>query len=157
MIYGLPPLLIPELSGSIKYPVKPTYAVTTASGDVETYDHDEKSLSTDEDKAAWTKYKSESARADAELTQMILRTVLIYGVEIIDRTPMIKWENRYKLIGMPIPDNDEERDFLYKETCISCQEDIEQIMSIAMELTGVTAEAIEASKSTFQGSMESIA
>lgn len=157
MLHGLPPLLIPELTGSIKYPVKPTYTVTTASGDVETYEHDEKSLDTDEDRAAWDKYTKDLAKADAELTQMILKTTLIYGIEIMDREPMKQWEERRSLIGMAPVNSDEERDLAYKQTCIGCQDDIAQILEIAMELTGVTAEAIEASKSTFQGSMESIA
>jgi len=157
LLHGLPPLLIPELTGSIQYPVKPTYSVTTASGDTEIYEHDEKSLSTDEDKAAWNKYTKDLAKADAELTQMILKTTLIYGVKIIDREPMKQWEERRALIGMLPAKSDEERDLAYKQICIGCQDDIAQILEIAMELTGVTAEAIEAAKSTFQGSLESIA
>jgi hypothetical protein len=138
-IHGLPPLEIPRLAADIEYPSVPTYTVTTATGDTETHQHDETSLTSPE----------------AELTTRILKCVLIEAVEV-EITDLEGWSKRQKLMGMPVSEDPEERMLHYKETqVIRSPEDISEVMRIAMELTGVSEEAIKAAKTSFQGGVES--
>jgi hypothetical protein len=154
-IHGLPPLEIPRLAADIEYPSVPTYTVTTATGDTETHQHDETSLTSPEDKIAWQDYKDKFKAAEAELTTRILKCVLIEAVEV-EITDLEGWSKRQKLMGMPVSEDPEERMLHYKETqVIRSPEDISEVMRIAMELTGVSEEAIKAAKTSFQGGVES--
>jgi hypothetical protein len=156
VLHGLPPLAIPKLAEGIKFPTKPTYTITTATGDIETHEHDATSLSSDEDKKAWAEYISKDAMADAELSSKMLTYVLVEGI-VIDEIPNLdRWLKRQKLVGIEVPEDTEERILLYKQTAvIRSTDDIQNIMQTVMNLTGVSEEAIAMARSSFPDIMES--
>lgn len=155
-VRSLPPLVLPQLSEGIKYPEKPTYSVTTASGDLEIHEHDETTLQTPEDFAAWEKYKEEMQKADEELSNRMLNCILIEGIDIDDDIDLARWEKRQTLMGLPVPDDLEEKLLQYKRTqVIRSGKDIQDLMQLVMMLTGVSEEVIDMTKNSFPDNMES--
>jgi hypothetical protein len=156
-LIGVPPMLIPAIADSIEFPSKPTYTVTLATGDAQIFEHDEKSLTTDEDKKAWADYKAKNNEAEDTLSRRMLKAVLLEGVIINAEMPeLLKWKKRQELIGIKLSDDEDELALQYKEIAVArSKDDIENIMSMVMELTGVDREALDLAKSSFQDSMES--
>lgn len=155
-VRGLPPLVLPRLSEGIEYPKKPTYSITTASGDIETHEHDETTLVSPEDFDAWDQYKSGMQKAEEELSNRMLTCILIEGIDIDDDIDLTRWEKRQKLMGLPVPEDFEEKLLQYKRAqVIRSAWDIQQLMQIVMRLTGVSEEVVELTKNSFPDQMES--
>jgi hypothetical protein len=157
---SIPPLTIPRISESVTFPEKPIYTITTASGDVEVHTHDETTLTTEEDKKAWEKYLLDNQEAEQELTQKILRAILIQGVvvdpAVLETEEFQNWKMEQELMGIPVSDNKASMLLQYKETFLAYdQEDIQSIMSLVMELTGVDEKELALAKASFQDSVES--
>ena len=156
LLRGLPPLAIPSLAEGITFPDIPTYKITTVAGDTEVHEHDETTLATDEDKAVWAKYLDDQKKANNQLSERMMLCVLIDGIVIDEIPDKARWISKQRLMKMPVPEDLEEQLLLYKKTAIAAsQEDIENIMSIVMELTGVSAEEIALAKRSFPGDVES--
>ncbi len=154
-ICGLPPLAIPSLQDGLVMPEKPKYVITTVSGDKETYDHDETTLQTDEDKLAWAKYLEQEKSFQAELTNRMLACVLIEGVIIDDTIDLTRWESKQRLMGMKVPDDIEAKLLQYKRSVvIRSADDMKNLMNAVMALTGVSQEAIEKAKKSFQDKIQ---
>jgi hypothetical protein len=154
-ICGLPPLAIPQLQDGLVVPEKPKYTITTATGDKETYDHDETTLQTDEDKLAWAKYIEEVKAMQAELTNRMLTCILIEGVIVEDDIDLTRWESKQRLMGMKIPDDIEAKLLQYKRSAvIRSADDMKNLMDAVMALTGVSQEAIEKAKKSFQDKVQ---
>lgn len=155
VIQGLPPLLMADISANVALPKVPTYTVTTASGDVEVHNHDETTLVTQEDKDAWSKYLLELARVNAKVSDQMLTCILLEGVVVTDDTDISRWEKRRRMVGLPVPEDIEERMLAYKRTMvIRCTEDIARLMDSVMALTGISEEELEKTKATFQDKVE---
>jgi hypothetical protein len=157
MLQGLPPLELPDIYNSVVFPTRPSYKVTTADGGEQEFPHDETTLTTDEDRAAWEEYKSGLEKAEAELTEKILNEILIEGIDMSSDHPDVeRWRNKQILKGMEIPENEDAMLLLFKRSLVACStEDINEITGIVMELTGVDKERLDAAKRSFQDSMES--
>ena len=172
ILTGLPPLVPQRIDSSIEYPSTPTYEVTTASGDVETYEHDKESLTTDEDKEAWADYLDAQNDAETELTEKLLYAVLLECVEIKDYKAFTaqfeEWKQKQELMGITIAkskdDDDEiakekaerENKFYFMQTEVfRDSDDIGEILTIVMSLTGVSVEDLVEARDSFPGEMES--
>ena len=154
-IQGLPPLLMPQLAAGIEQPKKPTYEVITASGDVEIHEHDPKSLSTPEELAAWQEYIADLRKVEQELSERLLNCILIEGVSIPEDVDMVRWIKRQKLMGLEVPDDEEERLLMYKRSLvIRSSEDLPKLINAVMSLTGINQEEIEKAKSSFPDIVE---
>ena len=156
---GLPPLVPQRIDSSIEYPSKPTYEVETASGDIETYEYDAKSLetATDEDKQAWADYLEGTSDAETELTEKLLYAVLLECVEMEECDEAFEaWKKRQKLIGIELSEDDDENKFYFMQTEVfHDQDDIGEILSIVMSLTGVSVEDLAEARDSFPGEVES--
>lgn len=155
-IRGLPPLLMADIYVSITLPKKPTYTVITASGDTEIHDHDESTLVTPEDRAAWAEYLDALSKADAEVSNRLLTCVLIDGVYIPDDIDLARWERRQILKGFTIPEDFEEKLLAYKRSSVvRSKEDIVRLLSSVISITGISEEEIESAKKSFPDQLES--
>lgn len=160
-INSLPPLLMASLEDVVEFPVKPTYSVETVAGDIEIFEHSEETIkdpaTSAEDKLAWTKYKLELNLAEEKLTDITLKTVLYEGVTVVNQEEQLaRWCKKRRLIGLPVPEDDEEALLEFKETeVIGTNEDMEYILAESMRLTGVSETVIEAASRSFQDPVES--
>lgn len=153
----LPPYLIQMTTSSVEIPTPPTYTIKIEGGGEETHEHDEQSIreSSDEEKAQWEKYRAALREANAKVADTLLTVVLMEGVrvEIPDKE---RWLKRQKLMGLEVPDDEDEQELLFKKTqVIGSGRDIEVIMQRTISLGGITPEELKTVKDSFQGSMES--
>lgn len=157
ILRGIPPMLVASLEGVVEFPKKPTYKITTVAGDEEVYEHDETTLVSEEDKAAWKRYVVENMIAEQKLTEITLNTVLYEGVDIVDLSEqLVKWRKKRKIIGLPIPEDDDEASLAFKTTeVVGDEQDMEYILETVMRLSGVSESAIETASKSFQDKMES--
>jgi len=168
ILTGLPPLVPQRLDSSIEYPDKPTYEITTATGDIETYEHDEDSLTTDADREAWEEYLALQDEAETELTEKLLYAVLIESVELKDfEERFAVWKQNQKLIGIKLaegdPDDEQSQELAEKENKFHFMQtevfhdtdDIGEILTIVMSLTGVSVEDLASARDSFPGEVES--
>ncbi len=168
ILTGLPPLAPQRIDASIEYPSKPTYEVTTASGDIEIYEHDKESLTTDEDKEAWADYLEAYSDAETELTEKLLYAVLLDCVELQEfKSEFIRWKQNQKLMGISIAEGEEDNEesleeadrenrFHFMQTEVfHDSDDIGEILTIVMSLTGVSVEDLAEARDSFPGEMES--
>lgn len=134
-------------------PLPPTYEVTLLGGAKETHAHDETTLQTDDDRAAWQAYSVEKAAWDGFVGERMARMILSEGV-IIDTIPAA-WEKRLKFLGIPVPADDDEKKLLYaKSEIVPTSGDMVALMSAIMALSGVSAEALTTAEATFRSAVE---
>lgn len=155
---GLPPLVPQRIDSSIEYPDKPTYEAETVAGDIETYEHDVESLQTDEDKQAWEDYLVATNEAETELTEKLLYAVLLECVEIKeDYTEEFElWKKKQRFMGIDLVDDEDENKFYFMQTEVfHDQDDIGEILTIVMSLTGVSMEDLAEARDSFPGEVES--
>jgi len=146
---GLPPLMIPMLSQTIKYPEKPTYKFKDASGTEIVMDHDETTLTTDADKEAWAKYEKETEISDSKMTQKLLDLILMEGVTV-EIENLERWKHQQDIIGIPVPEDIDDQMMMYKRSkVIKSGKDIAHVMRRCMVLTGVNPEEVTAIKKSF--------
>lgn len=169
VLSGLPPLVPQRVDASVEYPDKPTYEVETASGDIEVYEHDEESLDTDESRAEWKAYEEALQEAETQLTEKLLYAVLVNSVELEDyEDKFATWKHQQKLQQLPLaepedPENEtsvrlaeEENKFYFMQSEVFHDaDDIGEILTVVMGLTGVSVEDLASARDSFPGEMES--
>ncbi len=112
--------------------------------------HDETTLETDEDRAAWKKYLETQGKIDAHVGQASMRFFLFYGVNA-DPDADTSWEKRQRAFKIEIPEDDIERKIHYIQTeLIFSASDIQEITTRLMTMSGVRPEAVEAAVSSFR-------
>lgn len=160
-LMGLPPFLVPDIYNSIQFPTPPTYEVEVAGGGKEIFPHEVtdtvNTLRTEEDKVAWNKYLEEKAAADRKLSEKLNNAILLEGVQTTDPPEMFEaWKRRQKLIGMELPEDEDQLLLLYKrDAIIGSIEEIEVIFKTVMELTGISTDEVRSTENSFPDSMES--
>jgi hypothetical protein len=155
-LHALSPYLVQMATESVEKPSVPTYTITTADGSEETHFHDEESIaqSSDEEKKKWETYKKGIQEAEAKASEILLNIILIEGVELPIQDED-KWVKRQKLMGITVPDDEEERSLMYKkQNVIGNTQDIELVTRKVMELTGVSREEVDLVKKSFQNPVE---
>ena len=157
ILTGLPPLTPQQVNRAIDYPTKPTYEVNTATGDVEIYEHDETTLTTEEDKKVWADYLEAQEDAETELTEKLLYAVLLECVELRDfEDSFVAWKKRQKLIGIDLSEDEDENKFYFMQTEVfHDSDDIGEILTVVMGLTGVSVEDLTSVRDSFPSEVES--
>jgi hypothetical protein len=154
-IQGLPPLIVPMIAGDLPKPVKPTYTIVTAAGDEEIHDHDETTLQTEEDKKAWEDYQNAMKVLEGELSNRMLTCVLVDGVDIDDEIDLKRWEKRQSLMGISVPEDPDEKLLQYKKSMvIRSSDDIVNLISAVLAITGIGREALDKARDSFQDKLE---
>lgn len=147
--------VIDRLRAGFVFPPKPTYTATTAGGDVEVHDHDEKTLVTDEDKAAWAAWKAEMARLSADYAEKANRTWVMLGTDI--DVPDGDWIKLHEFCGLTVPADPLERRWYYITTVLfSDDKELARLITEIARISnpGPTAEEVEAAKASFRRKVE---
>lgn len=153
-IVGCPPLFLDRVRSSVEYPEKPTYEVETATGEIEVLEHDETTLETDEERKEWADYLEAYKKAEDEVSERMFKAVVMRGMEVTIPTDG-SWEAFQEWLGVKVPDNQFEKKFAYIQSeVIGNDTDIEDIMSLVMEQTGVPADTIRDVRKSFRDSVE---
>jgi hypothetical protein len=153
-IVGVSQLWLDKLRTAVKFPDPPKYSVTTVTGDVEYHSHDETTLETDEDRRLWAEYQAETAKAEFRRNEMITKYVLTKGVEV-DIPDSGEWIDMNAFLGIDLPTNPIERKYEYvRSEVVGTAEDLAEIISKVMELSGVPQEALEEAKASFRDLLE---
>lgn len=148
----IPQMLIDRVRTLHKQPEPPFYEVKTVSGAVEKHAHDETTLETDADRAAWAEYQKQIADTNEKTNRAFMRLVFLRGVEI-EMPQDDTWAREQKLLGIEIPDDPLERKLHWIETeVVATIADAEHITRGALEASGIPQEALAQADATFRHS-----
>lgn len=144
------PVLLEKLHSQHPMPAPPTYTVETATGVKEVHTHDETTLETAEDKAAWAEYQDNLKAAQAKLNESLMRVVLLRGLKV--DIPANGWVKEQEYMGITVPDDPTERRMHYLQTeALATREDYEAAVAGVMGASGVPEEVIRQAEDTFRG------
>lgn len=137
----------------------PSYTVTTAGGDKQTYQHDEVSIvdATPEEKAAWDKHVESEKALLAAIAAYTMRYALFNG--IVDNTIPQPWLNSCEWNGIEVPEDERERRWLYIRTeLVPTMKDqtflFTSILRVSSEGSEELQERVAMLEETFRSSME---
>jgi len=151
------PLLAGKVRTSVIWPEKPTYQAKTVSGEIEEHPHDETTLETDEDKAAWLKYLLATAQAEGELNERISKMLFKRGIDYktLKLPKNESWIAEQEDMGITVPDDPLQRKMHYVETeLLASKEEIKSLILRLMAMSGVDEEVIAAAERSFRGEVE---
>jgi hypothetical protein len=160
-LMGLPPYLIQMATESIKRPIPPTYTVKRADGGEDEFPHSQETIddpkTSKKEKEKWSSYLAEMKMADAQASEVLLNVILVEGIKLhTEPDEMVNWEKRMKMMKISIPEDDMEKELVYKkEYAFSTQDDVEILMTKVLELTGVSRSEVDLAKSSFPNKVES--
>lgn len=157
------PVLIQSLQKAVERELRakglpldaPTYTVRTDTGDVETHVHDEHSLTTDEERAAWTAYQEAQGQLTAETKARMSKALLMIGAVVED--PPEGWADEMRYLGVELPDDPRELRYSYLQlevlkTPADIMNALVGIMRLSME--GAPKEALDAIEDLFRRAVE---
>lgn len=130
-------------------PVKPTYE-TDVMGEKQIHEHDETTLDTPEEKATWAEYQRLLGELNSEVVNLTFEEC-VRNCMRFDIQP--HWPQMYKRLRPP-SDPIEQMDFYARAAVIGSRDDVETIMRIASELTGVDARLLSAVEDSFPDNVE---
>lgn len=147
------PALLEKLQAQHKLPDPPTYEVKTATGIVEHHTHDETTLESGADKAAWAEYQRDLKDKTAALNLALMRLVMLRGVKVqlpADDT----WIAEQRFIGLTVPDDPLERKMHWLETeALASANDYAQMLAGVMAASGLSEEVVQQAEATFRGAL----
>jgi len=129
----------------------PTYTVPLMGGGVQTFQHDDESAQTPEEKAAMAEYKANLAKQATFLSERMLKFYFVKGTKI--KLPEDNgWAELEEAFGVEVPSEPLERLFHYimNELLVDA-EDIGGLTNAIMEETGVDKETLDAARASFRG------
>lgn len=146
--------LLEKVRASHPIPEPPTYEVKTAAGPVERHAHDETTLETDADKAAWAAYVKERDAAQDGYNRAVMRTVLLRGLTYT-MPEGDAWVKEQEFIGIAVPTDPLARRLHWLETeALGSVDDYIHLMTGVMEASGVSQEVLTQVEGTFRGNVE---
>ena len=145
------PMLIKKTASTVTIPGKPTYETITMSGRKEKHFLDEQSAKeTEGGEEDWANYKATLNTAQELQNDRITFIILAKGTEFT--LPDDGWEEIQEISGIDIPERTIEKKVHYILTEGST-DDLGNIMTLIMRLTGVTEETIAQASDTFRGAV----
>ena len=132
----------------------------TATGIVEKHPLDARSLAehpeqfTDEHRAAWAKYLTDSARAESEYNAGMMRLMLMRGVKV-EYPSTDDWVKQQTYLGITVPTDPMERRMHYLETeVLGSQEDYIRVSLGVMAASEATPDLLKQIEDTFRGRVQ---
>lgn len=120
-------------------PKKPTYEAVTVSGHIEIHEHDEKSLETDEEKAAWLDYEIAQKDVTNEKLTNLTMFLLLEGVAD-DPPPLKEWSVDLERWNLEVPDDPEELKVFWLENEACPGEFMGGLMARLFQIAGLANE-----------------
>jgi hypothetical protein len=144
------PTLIQKAMNSVEMPDRPTYEASTLSGRVEVHYLDEVSAQDDpKDMGQWRAYREALEGKQGEQNQRVMNAIFLKGTSF-DLPKDDEWLEDLEIIGIidDIPRRESERKLLYLQTQTD-QEDLVELLTSIMKLTGVDEEVIQEMEDSF--------
>jgi len=151
----IPPLAVSAIqvnySKKNPKPEKPTYEFSAAGGVTIRQDHDETTVSTDEEKKTWQEYVTKETTWQTGLTERLMMLFLCEGIEIkVSDKKKKLWDKRLERYYDLEDLDQDDKQLLYLQTFIfKTTGEIERATKEIMALTGVQEEDLEAAESLF--------
>lgn len=158
VFYPLPPMLEEKIELSLAAewprPLPPTYTMKTATGRDEVRPHDETTLETAEDRAAWAAYQADKAAWEEEKGKRFLRAIQVQCIKPADPDDE-EWIEQQAFLGIKVPENRFERHLHYIETqVIGDEDDIMACLTIPMQLMAkATDEEMKSAEAMFRNAV----
>lgn len=137
---------------------RPTYEFETMGGGKERLPHDETTLTSDEDRAAWKLYQDYISARDSFLSQKMLDAMIVESVDVDPMTDQ-KWLQNKRFFKVKLSDDPVELKLQYvKEQLAADGEtggDFLRLANVIGALSGVSEKALNAAKGTFRNSSRS--
>lgn len=170
-MHAVSPMLISKVDASVEERWKaegrtrterPTYTITTAAGVEETHEHDAQTIAEIEDEVerAAVQKQFDQAAADQRAfgrsrSELLIDIAVLESVEVVSGPSMERWEKLRRRMGLPIPDDEDDRKLAYvKEYILTSATDMGSIITAMLEVTGVKKEAVEAANANFRDPVE---
>jgi hypothetical protein len=148
------PIFVQSAVNSVNLPEPPTYEARTSSGRIETHTMDKESAEqTEGGMEIWKTYQEEYGAATLEKANRSLRAIFLDGTVVPQGEWMDKtWERRMRIVGITLPSDEEELWITYLLSWLTA-EDINNLTTEIMRLTGIDEEYIESAQESFQSSV----
>ena len=151
-IQPVPPLLIEEVrlraQQTVEVPPKPTYEVELPDGSKMTYEHDEQSVTTAEEKAAWSKYQAALTRQSQVAATKVMELFMAKGTTV-DVTG--EWRELQEYFEIKLPENPIALKIHFLRTeLLTTTDDINNLMASIMEASGIDRTVLEAAQNSFR-------
>jgi hypothetical protein len=149
------PLLLQTITNSIKVPARPTYTVTTMSGNTEEHPLDEISAQDNErDQARYNAWLMARREALEERERLLINAMLRFGLSykmpasgpIYDE--FAEWMSLMGELGVMMPMDPERQFFEFIKAELDA-DDITQLVKLITNASGVSEEAIEEAEKSF--------
>jgi hypothetical protein len=162
---GVPRLIVQDIPGLIEkewrdkgktLPKKPTYQIEVAGGELETYEHDETTLETDEEKRAWGLYLERDEEMGNEIASRFLKAALAMGIVSITagKDKLAEWDEALKAMGYKLNANSSELKMMHVRMGVHDEEDIQNILENIMAMSGIDTEVLARSRKGFRRDVE---
>lgn len=148
------PFMLAEIRASVPDPEKPTYTMQLAGGGVQVMEHDESTLESDEDKAAWAAYIDALKEARAQRSKKVTLAMIEDG--IIDcPQPTPEWEAKCARRGIVLPEDHDAKLIKYFEMEIfGSYDDLMHLQTMIMRAGGdLPEEQIEQIEAMFRSAI----
>lgn len=146
-------LFIQTVSRSVTMPEVPTYETKTHSGRIEMHKYDAKAAEqTPGGMEIWNAYQAELAEATSLQNDRVMQALFLDGTVRPESWADPQWFKRMKIVGMAMPEDEDELWVLYLRTKLS-QEDVMALSSAIIRLAGVPEDMIEAAEEIFRESV----
>lgn len=154
-IQPVPPLLIEEVRlaahKSVEVPPRPTYEVELPDGSKMTYEHDEKSVQTNEERAAWDRYQAALTRQSQTAATKVMDLFMVRGTSI-DMPD--GWQEMQEFFGLKLPTNPVALKIHYLRTeLLTTTDDINNLMGAILEASGIDRNILQAAQNSFRGQL----
>jgi hypothetical protein len=128
----------------------PTYTVTAVDGATQTLDHNENTLETDDDRAAFAEYKKATDELTVEGNTKLSRAAML----AVDVDPLKdrRWISRMKVLEIPLPADDFDLLLMYVDTeVLKSVDDIAGLMTAVLYSGGTVDEVgVAAAEASFR-------
>lgn len=146
------PLIINKVMESVELPERPTYETRTISGRIEKHPMDSASAKqTPGGEEVWKTYLDETERALVKQNTRSLTAIFVMGTDF--EVPNDGWEEFQVALGIDVPDNKDLRRAHFLLTQIEDADEITDITSKIMRLTGVNETIISQAEGAFRDSI----
>lgn len=140
------PRAIQKFHTTHSQPEPPQYEVKTASGVIEKHPHNEATLETDDDKAAWADYQ----RALGEFNEKFLRVCFVRGVKV--NADINEWIAEQKALDLPVSEDATERKVEWiTDWVLATREDYEAVLIGVMRASEVPEDLLKQIEGLFRG------
>lgn len=155
-LLGISPMFIAKLQTGGEIPPTPTRKIATAIADYEeTEELSEDDLQNDEEKKIWKEFEEKRDAVLARRQNNFMKAIFDKGVKV-DLTDIEAWKLDQEFYGIELPTHPTDLKVEYIQTeLIGGMEDILQIITGVLSLTGVPKEEMASVEAMFRGALRS--